>query len=236
MSAVMDCPICARALQVSDNLHGETVRCPTCGHTFNAIPPGNGEPVAPATAHEAPVPVEILRPLEIGDHQVIPRMPVLRPTLVGEERGIPRPSTAPAPTQRPLDDFYCPSCGERAVRRARHCARCGESLLDPEDGPWPRYDCEPHRAGLIMGLGIGSVVLATTCFLSFVGLPLGIAAVVMGRGDMKKMQAGTMDPDGRSSVNAGVICGIVGIVLNAVLLSFIVLDFLWLHRGSVLPF
>jgi hypothetical protein len=87
-----------------------------------------------------------------------------------------------------------------------------------------------------MGLGIGSVVLATTCFLSFAGLPLGIAAVVLGRGDLRKMQAGTMDPDGRSSVNAGVICGIVGIVLNALLLCIIAVDILILRQRSFLPF
>jgi hypothetical protein len=35
----------------------------------------------------------------------------------------------------------------------------------------------------------------------------------MGSGDLKEMDAGTMDPSGRSITNAGRICGIVGTIL-----------------------
>jgi hypothetical protein len=119
-----------------------------------------------------------------------------------------------------LKDRVCPACGERATSQARHCVRCGERL-DLDDVPWPYLDCEPHRAGLVLGLGIGSVVFAATCLLSVIGLPLGIAALVIGRGDLKKMREGTMDPDGRSTVQAGYICGIIGIVLNGLLVLYL---------------
>ncbi|MFA6562290.1 MAG: DUF4190 domain-containing protein [Verrucomicrobiia bacterium] len=63
---------------------------------------------------------------------------------------------------------------------------------------------KPHRATLILVLGILSLVLCA---------PLGIAAWIMGNGDLKEMDAGTMDPSGRSNTTAGRICGIIGTVL-----------------------
>ena len=63
---------------------------------------------------------------------------------------------------------------------------------------------KPHRGTLILVLGILSIVLCQI---------LGIPAWVMGNGDLKQMDAGTMDPSGRSITNAGRICGIVATIL-----------------------
>lgn len=63
---------------------------------------------------------------------------------------------------------------------------------------------KPHRGTLILVFGILSLVFCA---------PLGIAAWIMGNGDLKQMDAGTMDPSGRSNANAGRICGIIGTVL-----------------------
>jgi len=35
----------------------------------------------------------------------------------------------------------------------------------------------------------------------------------MGAGDLKEMDAGTMDPSGRGTTQAGKICGIIGTIL-----------------------
>ncbi len=35
----------------------------------------------------------------------------------------------------------------------------------------------------------------------------------MGSGDLKQMDAGTMDPSGRGNTQAGKICGIIGTIL-----------------------
>ena len=43
--------------------------------------------------------------------------------------------------------------------------------------------------------------------------PLGIAAWIIGNGDLKEMDAGAMDPGGRSTTNAGMICGIIATIL-----------------------
>ena len=64
-----------------------------------------------------------------------------------------------------------------------------------------------HRGTLILVLGILGIVL---CF------PLAIVAWVMGKQDLKEMDAGTMDPSGRGNTNAGRICGMIGTLLAAV--------------------
>lgn len=69
-------------------------------------------------------------------------------------------------------------------------------------------------------LGILSII---TCMCyGIIGLPLGIIALILGRGGQKKFKA---DPDSYTSpgnANAGVILGIIGIVLNLIYLSFVV--------------
>ena len=63
---------------------------------------------------------------------------------------------------------------------------------------------KPHRGTLILVLGILSLVLCA---------PLGIAAWVMGNTELKQMEAGAVDPSGRSLANAGRICGMIGTIL-----------------------
>jgi hypothetical protein len=66
---------------------------------------------------------------------------------------------------------------------------------------------KPHRGTLILILGILSFV--------FCGIFSAIPAWIMGSNDLKEMDAGTMDPSGRSVTNAGRILGIVAVVLTA---------------------
>lgn len=68
-----------------------------------------------------------------------------------------------------------------------------------------------HRGTLILVLGILGLVI---CF------PCGIAAWIMGNGDLRQMDAGQMDPEGRSLTQAGKIVGIIATVLA--LLSVVV--------------
>mgnify|MGYP000417387606 CR=1 FL=1 len=55
-------------------------------------------------------------------------------------------------------------------------------------------------------------------FLGIVGLvccfPVGIAAWIMGNGDLKAMAEGHMDPTGEGMTKAGKICGIISVILN----------------------
>jgi hypothetical protein len=68
---------------------------------------------------------------------------------------------------------------------------------------------KPHRGTLILVLGILGIVMC--------GL-IGIPAWIMGNADLREMDAGRMDPSGRSTTNAGKICGIVGVILSILMI------------------
>ena len=70
---------------------------------------------------------------------------------------------------------------------------------------------KPHRGVAVLVLGIIGIVLCFIC---------GIIAWVMGKNDLKEMDAGTMDPAGRGMTNAGKICGMIGVILACVGLVF----------------
>ena len=47
----------------------------------------------------------------------------------------------------------------------------------------------------------------------------------MGNGDLKEMDAGAMDPSGRSTTNAGRICGIIATILMILAVVALILIF-----------
>jgi len=70
-------------------------------------------------------------------------------------------------------------------------------------------DLQPHRGVLILVFGILGFVL---CF------PFGIVAWVMGSTDLKAMDAGRMDPEGRALTRAGqvlgmIMCGLIALMM-----------------------
>jgi len=80
--------------------------------------------------------------------------------------------------------------------------------------PPPMYaqGVAPHRGVLILVLGILSLVVCAI---------LGPFAWIMGKGDLKRIDAGAMDREGRGLTQAGMICGIISSILLA--LSFALL-------------
>ena len=70
-------------------------------------------------------------------------------------------------------------------------------------------DLLPHRGVLILVFGILGFVL---CF------PFGIVAWVMGSTDLKAMDAGRMDPEGRALTRAGQVLGIIMCALIALMM------------------
>src|SRR5262249_44731729 len=103
---------------------------------------------------------------------------------------------------------------------------------EPEDGeerPWDqreqrrvRRDCEPHRGGTVLILGIVGLGVSMMGGLGVFGLPLGIAAWVMAQGDLRKIRAGEMDPGGHSLTRAARICGIISTVWSSFVLLLVV--------------
>jgi len=45
--------------------------------------------------------------------------------------------------------------------------------------------------------------------------PLGIAAWIMGNNDLREIDSGVMDPEGRGMTQAGRICGMIACILMA---------------------
>ena len=70
-----------------------------------------------------------------------------------------------------------------------------------------------------MTLGILGIAICLIC---------GIIAWVMGKNDLREIDAGTMDPAGLGMTRAGKICGIVGVILQSVVLVFWILSILLL--------
>ena len=77
---------------------------------------------------------------------------------------------------------------------------------------------KPHRATTVLILGILGLIVCG---------PLAIAAWVMGNSDLKEMDAGTKDPSGRGTTNAGKICGIIGTILLIISLIMVVVFFMF---------
>lgn len=199
MPAIVDCPACNRKLRIPDALLGKPVKCPTCGNMFS---------------ESAPPP---------------PEMPALEPQ-----------PPAPSQTTRP-----CPACGEQVGMEPGQCPFCEEPLGAPprplapyeEQHEWEqpvkrrRRDEEDHRGTLILVLGILSIVigaaLSCPCYIiafvtAAIGLGLGLPAVVMGRTDLQRMKRYEMDPSGHGITQAGMICGIVGASISALILMLYV--------------
>lgn len=83
--------------------------------------------------------------------------------------------------------------------------------------PPPQYQggaMQPHRGVLILVFGIIGLVI---CVI------FGIVAWVMGNNDLRQIDAGLMDPNGRGLVQAGRILGMVSVGLTLLIVAFYVL-------------
>lgn len=85
-----------------------------------------------------------------------------------------------------------------------------------------------HRGTLVLVLGILSWFLCPVV--------LGITAWIMGSADLTEMDAGRMDPEGRSITQAGKILGMINVILSAlslaVFLVFVLFFATWgIHNG-----
>jgi predicted Zn finger-like uncharacterized protein len=212
---IIDCPSCSRKLRVPDSLLGKQVRCPTCGHQFEAAAAA-AAPAPGAEAQPTPPPLDVPLNLELEAPG-----PATEPT-----REAPAPPITPGPARLSDDEAMtpCPSCGKPVPDAALSCPHCGENLddLDEEfERPRPpvRRDAEPHRGGLILTLGIISIVTSALGCTGPIGLPLGIIAWVLGQRDLRKIREGMMDPEGLGQTQAGWICGIIGTILDSLCIA-----------------
>lgn len=102
----------------------------------------------------------------------------------------------------------CPMCGERVPVEAVTCRFCGERLKGK-----PRRFQAPHRGVLILVLGILSWAVC---------IVFGPVAWFLGTRDIKEMDAGRMNADGRTLTQVGRCIGLAHCVLFGVLIIFFV--------------
>src|SRR6476661_6425391 len=114
--------------------------------------------------------------------------PRCQATFVAEVDDEPRPA-APATAEQPVEGV------EPVAPRQRRPARLDDydDLEDDDDRPRRRYG-RPHRGGVILTLGILSLVICA---------PLGIFAWVMGSNDLTEMKRGQLDRSGEGLTQAG---------------------------------
>jgi hypothetical protein len=137
--------------------------------------------------------------------------------------------------------LHCPACAITFEVTPTGPSQTNESRLlgevlparsdaeEEEDRPWDqkeqrrvRRDCEPHRGGTVLALGIVGLALSMMGLFGVLGLPLGIAAWVMAQGDLRKIRGGDMDPGGHSLTRAGRICGIISVVWSSFFVLFMI--------------
>jgi hypothetical protein len=68
----------------------------------------------------------------------------------------------------------------------------------------------------VLVLGIVSLVLSCGC----IGFVVGIVTILMANKDLAQMDAGAMDPAGRSNTSTGRVLGIASLALFAMALVF----------------
>ena len=230
---ITKCPSCNGPLRVPEELAGQRVRCPSCQTVFLAEAPA--APAAPETADAPEQPLWKNIQLELDkddptnpDSASAPPSPPRRPGLTGavevgrsetDDEASPRPTRPPeAPPSReprpsssePREDSDDDDEDYRQTSRSRYRRDL------------PRRDSEPHRGPLILVFGIISLaaLFLNMCYGLgiLIGLPLGITAWVLGSGDLRKIKKGEMDEEGLGMTQAGWICGIIGTILQSLVL------------------
>jgi predicted Zn finger-like uncharacterized protein len=235
------CPACNTAFDAPAEPPGLPRRSGP-GEDRRDKPAGSGSAPAPPPVPNLELPVETERidPWKSLNLELTPPEP---PKPKGVREPEPEEDDQPRrPRKARLNDDHdnlrpCPGCGRMVYRDARRCVACGERLGDDDPDDDVRYerrrrkrDWEPHRAGFVLTMGVISLAVPFACWpLAFLGVIPGILAWAMGSGDLAKMRRGEMDPDGQGNTQAGWICGIIGTLINAlvVLGCGAVVAFVW---------
>lgn len=206
---IAPCPKCDARLSVATSDLGVDVECPYCKTVYKAVKPGAGG--------KAPTGGRGARAAEEEEDRPSRRR---RDDDADEDRPS-RRGRAPVaaeddedrPSRRRRDDD---GDEDRPSRRRRD---------DDEDEDRPRRrkrrrsgGGEPHRGTLILVLGI----------LSFVGCGIftAIPAWIMGKGDLAKMDEGTMDDEGRGITQVGMYLGMASCILTLIVFLFYCVIFL----------
>jgi hypothetical protein len=120
---------------------------------------------------------------------------------------------APAPEPRPSFEFADAPQAPAADNPYGSPTSTFPNLRTSQPGS--AFYQRPHRGTLVLILGILSWVVFLICCP--LGPILGIASWVMGASDLTQMRQGMMDNSGYGMTQAGMIIGIINVVLTGVL-------------------
>jgi hypothetical protein len=201
MAFNIQCPGCQRKLSVPDTMLNKRVKCPSCAEVFQASETPDAEKPQkakpPLTESIEPAPE---RPAKLPAPKVVKDEADAETDYAYEEE--PKKKSGPGRRQS-RDDEDEP----RPARRRRD-----DDDDDDEDDYAPRRRSRvPHRGGLILTLGIISLVV-WCCPLA--GWIVGGIVLNMANKDLAEMAARRMDDSGHGLTMAGKICGIIAVVLS----------------------
>ena len=215
------CPGCEAVFTVGDEKAGKTGKCPKCSAQFlipDAEPPAFD--AAPAPTPSPPPPAEDaaveIKPcpgcqakltVAVGDLGLDVECPYCKAVYKAAKPGgsvanIAVDDRPKRNSRRESDDE-----DDRPSRKSRRDRYDDDD--DDDDRPRSkrrRRSYEPHRGGTVLTLTL--IGFFCCCILTIVGL-------VMATNDLKKMDSGTMDPEGRGLTRAAQIIGIVSLILTA---------------------
>lgn len=113
------------------------------------------------------------------------------------------------------------------------CPEC-KAEFEPEDDegyrPWEqegleRRDSEPHRGGMLLAAGIGSLITPVfffVCYLgiltSLLGLVVSVVVIWFSTVDLRKMANHVMNKEGAGTTSGARVCAIIGAGLNVLAL------------------
>lgn len=138
----------------------------------------------------------------------------------------------------------CPKCGETNYATDRQCMSCGASLVGAQPPP-PPVPAAPMIGPPVASSGgafeavipvrngsaLAAYYLGLFSLVPFIGVPMGVVAVVLG---IKGLQFGKANPGVHGTVHAwvGIICGGFWALVYAFLTVAIVLGAIAGHRSQ----
>lgn len=204
MAIEFRCHNCQSLLRAGDDKAGRRAKCPHCGTTVQT--PGRQPP--PAADFD---PYEEAEDYDGGSDS--PSDPFTQ-HFGGGTRS---PYVERQVSRQPTGTTTCPMCGEPIPVGAPRCRWCGE-LFNKSVRPSARqgFVRTSGNATASLILGIFSVV---TFWLCYSGLPCSILAIALGIVGLNQTKSGEFEGQGQAM--AGLILGIVGLVLNVAVLALI---------------
>lgn len=205
------CPGCQATYTASDEKAGTKNTCPKCWEEFTIPAADTVPPPAPVTSSKATPKTVDISPcpscgmqlsVEERDLGTDVECPGCQRTFKARIQG-----SAPAPRRRGDDDRPSRRRDDDDDDRPRRRRDDDDDYDDDRPRRRRGRNYVPHRGVLILVFGI----LAWVVCMFF-----GIASWIMASADLKEMDAGRMDPEGRQMTQIGKYLGMANVILSLV--------------------